>query len=191
MRLELTGRHVTISPAVRKAVERRLARLGRNSMLLATAVQHRADSLGGRVFFGARYPGLATHPASSWTGAGWFRGGFFEVAFADGSDSIERERRFVDIVLQEARARSVPLAAGASFGLGTTRIYHTASTSAHGEPFVRIAPGTEHRLEVEAVAGVLLTAMARLELEAGGPGARRVQAGGPQAGGLPRFRVGS
>ncbi|MBI4265567.1 MAG: ribosome-associated translation inhibitor RaiA [Acidobacteria bacterium] len=29
MRLELTGRHVTITPAVRKAVERRLARLGR------------------------------------------------------------------------------------------------------------------------------------------------------------------
>ncbi len=148
--------------------ERRLARLGRNSMHLATAVQRRADSLGSRVFFGARYPGLATHPASSWTGTEWFRGGFFEVAFADGSDSIERERRFVDLVLQEARARSVPLAAGASFGLGTTRIYHTASTSAHGEPFVRIAPGTEHRLEVEAVAGVLLTAMDRLELEAGG-----------------------
>jgi putative sigma-54 modulation protein len=29
MRLELTGRHVTITPAVRKAVERRLARLAR------------------------------------------------------------------------------------------------------------------------------------------------------------------
>ena len=29
MRLELTGRHVTITPALRKAVERRLARLGR------------------------------------------------------------------------------------------------------------------------------------------------------------------
>src|SRR5687767_14456967 len=29
MRLELTGRHVTITPAARKAVERRLARLAR------------------------------------------------------------------------------------------------------------------------------------------------------------------
>jgi len=167
--------------------ERRLARLGRNSMLLATAVQRRADSAGGLVFSGARYPGLATHPASTWTGAAWFQGGFFEVAFVDGSDSTERERRFVDLVLQEARARRVPLAAGASFGLGTTRIYHTASTSAHGEPFVRIAPGTEHRLEVEAVAGVLLTAMNRLELEAGGLRAPGVRGRGPQAEGLPGF----
>ncbi|MGH7340639.1 MAG: ribosome hibernation-promoting factor, HPF/YfiA family, partial [Candidatus Rokuibacteriota bacterium] len=40
MRLELTGRHVTITPAVRKAVERRLARLARllNDSIVSTQI---------------------------------------------------------------------------------------------------------------------------------------------------------
>jgi len=158
----------------RSIYERRLARLGRNASLLAEAVQRRAETLNGELFTGACYPGLANHPANAWIRHQWFGGGFFEVGFAGRPDAIRLQHRFVDVVLEMARARGVPIAAGASFGLNTTRVYHTASTSAYGEPFVRISPGTEHSLGIEAVAGVLLAAMDRLALEA-----RQ----------LPRFRV--
>jgi cystathionine beta-lyase/cystathionine gamma-synthase len=147
---------------------KRLARLDRNSFLLATAVQRRADTLSDGVFAGARYPGLPNHPAFGWAGRSWFRGGFFEIAFEERPEELELQHRFLELVLEEARTRRVPLAAGASFGLGTTRIYHTAATSAFGEPFVRISPGTEHRLDVEGVARCLEAAMDRLAREARG-----------------------
>jgi hypothetical protein len=64
-------------------------------------------------------------------------------------------RRFVDLLLDQAAELRVPLLAGASFGLDTTRIYLTAATNDLGRPFVRVAAGTEHRLEMERLKLVL------------------------------------
>jgi cystathionine beta-lyase/cystathionine gamma-synthase len=149
----------------RAIYERRLARLDRNAFLLATTVQKRAEVMGEALFTGARYPGLPDHAAYPYSGETWFRGGFFEIGFAERPEVLEVQRRFVELVLEQARARRVPVAAGASFGLPTTRIYHTASTSTHGEPFVRISPGTEHRLEICSVGDCLGAAMERLARE--------------------------
>jgi len=54
------------------------------------------------------------------------------------------------------------LLGGSSFGFDTTRIYLTAEGADYGEPFVRIAAGTEHRLEVERVAEALTAAVRKV-----------------------------
>jgi hypothetical protein len=51
------------------------------------------------------------------------------------------------------------LLAGSSFGFDTTRIYATAARAEHGAPFVRIAAGTEHQIELEALADALIAAI--------------------------------
>ena len=50
----------------------------------------------------------------------------------------------------------------ASFGFDVTRVYLTASDAAHGPPFVRIAAGTEHRLDLERLKAALADAAGRL-----------------------------
>ena len=53
----------------------------------------------------------------------------------------------------------IALQGGASFGFDTTRIYLAAAQAERGTPFVRIAAGTEHRLQVEALADALAVAI--------------------------------
>jgi hypothetical protein len=77
-------------------------------------------------------------------------GGCISLPFADGG--------FVERAIDQARARRIPLVAGSSFGFDTTRIYLTAARSDYGEPFVRIAAGTENRIAVERLAEVFLAA---------------------------------
>jgi hypothetical protein len=68
----------------------------------------------------------------------------------------------VDLALEEARRRDVPLVAGASFGLDVTRIYATAVTSASAHPFVRISAGIEHEAGIEALGDCFIAAARRL-----------------------------
>lgn len=140
-----------VPPPDRVVLERRLVRLDRNAMLLAEHVQrHAAGAIDGAV-----HPALPSHRSHRVARGLPFRGGFFALGFRDGHDRTRVHRRFVRAMLDEARRLGVPLVAGASFGLNTTRVYLTASTSDWGRPFVRIAAGTEHRLEVEALERVL------------------------------------
>jgi cystathionine beta-lyase/cystathionine gamma-synthase len=141
--------HLVPSPN-RRLLRRRLVRLGRNALLIATAV----DGAAGGEVAGARYPGLPGHPGFPVERDRWFRGGYVGVEFAPGGDRPDRHRWFVDAALSAAAARGVPLIAGASFGFDTTRVYRTASRTDHGEPFVRIAAGTEHLGAAQAVAAV-------------------------------------
>jgi hypothetical protein len=67
----------------------------------------------------------------------------------------------VNYAVDEAARRGVRLLAGSSFGFDTTRIYLTAARAELGTPFVRIAAGTEHRLELEALADALAVAIER------------------------------
>ncbi|MBI4259291.1 MAG: PLP-dependent transferase [Actinobacteria bacterium] len=152
--------HVVPRPD-RALLERRLARLERNATLLAEHLERLGQRPGSPVL-GATYPGLPGHPSSAVAARMGFRGSFLAVELDPRLDTPHGHRAFVDTALAEARARGVPLVAGASFGLDTTRIYRTASTSASGTPFVRIAAGTEHRLAVEDLKAVLGAVAVRL-----------------------------
>jgi hypothetical protein len=113
-------------------------------------VQVVADSQRGAVR-GASYPGLPNHPSYPLARRLPFRGGFFGIDFRQWADRPATHHQLVHSVVRHAWERGVPLVAGASFGLDTTRICRTAATSAAGLSFVRIAPGTEHRLEVRTL----------------------------------------
>jgi cystathionine beta-lyase/cystathionine gamma-synthase len=144
----------------RVVFDRRLARLHRNAAALAEHLHVGALEIGGDVITGITYPGLPHHPSHLVARGMSFHGGFFAIDFGRGHDTYETHQRFVKAALYEAERQGVPLTAGASFGLNTTRVYLTASTSELGRPFVRISAGTEHRLGVEALKEVLTAALA-------------------------------
>ncbi|MFL5797976.1 MAG: hypothetical protein ACJ77A_08590 [Actinomycetota bacterium] len=136
----------------RRLLRRRLVRIGRNALPIAAAVGAAAEG----VVTGASYPGLASHPGV--LDGLWFRGGYLGVEFAASRDRLDCHREFVDLVLATAAARGIPVIAGASFGFDTTRVYLTACRTDHGEPFVRVAAGTEHLAAAREVAAVFAAA---------------------------------
>lgn len=138
----------------RGVLERRLARLQRNALLLA---QRLLAQVGDSVE--VVYPGLPSHRCAAVARRLPFRGGCLSIGFAEPDATLRRERALVAQAVAEAARRGVALLGGASFGFDTTRIYLTAEGAAYGEPFVRIAAGTEHRLEVERVAEALAAAV--------------------------------
>jgi cystathionine beta-lyase/cystathionine gamma-synthase len=136
-------------------LERRLARLQRNALLLALRLSDDSPASATLV-----YPGLPSHPCARAAAALRFRGGCLSIAFRDSDHHLRRERALVEAALAEAAKRGAPLHAGSSFGFDTSRIYLTAAHAAYGEPFVRIAAGTEHRLALEPLADALAAALA-------------------------------
>lgn len=121
----------------RGVLERRLARLGRNALHLARGLDERAP------------PGVSVlYPG---------RGGCLALLFEEREQ--ERQHRVVCEAVVEAARRGIGLLGGSSFGFDTTRIYLTAARAEYGTPFVRIAAGTEHRLELEALTDVLAIAI--------------------------------
>jgi cystathionine beta-lyase/cystathionine gamma-synthase len=138
----------------RAALERRLRRLGRNAEALASHVGEVASREPEAITVRAVHPALAEHRGHGVATELWFRGGCLELDFGPGTQSADRSR-FASRLLEDARRRSVPLVAGASFGFDVTRVYVTAADAAAGTPFVRIAAGTEHRLGLERLKAVL------------------------------------
>jgi cystathionine beta-lyase/cystathionine gamma-synthase len=149
----------------RSALERRLLRIERNALVLARRINETAGRAGGGVVVGAHHPGLEDHPSFEIARTLRFRGGWFSIGFAPSFDRPEVHHRFVDLALEEGRRRHVPIVAGASFGLDTTRIYPTAATMRCGRPFVRVSPGIEHASAIEDVATVFASAVARMAVE--------------------------
>jgi cystathionine beta-lyase/cystathionine gamma-synthase len=128
-----------LPPPDRGVLERRLARLQRNALRLARGLDERAP------------PGVSViYPG---------RGGCLSLLLEERSERLERQHRLVRGAVAEAARRGVRLLAGSSFGFDTTRIYLTAARAEYGIPFVRIAAGTEHRLELDALTDVLATAI--------------------------------
>jgi cystathionine beta-lyase/cystathionine gamma-synthase len=152
----------------RRRLGRRLARIGRNAETLASRI---AASSGGAIA-GVDHPSLPDHPAYRLALGRAFRGGWLALRFAPVRDRPETHERFVSLLLEEARARQVPLVAGASFGLDVTRVYHTGATARDATPFVRISPGIEHALDVERLGQVLDAAASRLGADAAGSGSQ-------------------
>ena len=87
------------------------------------------------------------------------RGGCLSVLLDEPERRLERQHRLIGEAVAEAARRGIRLLAGSSFGFDTTRIYLTAARAEYGIPFVRIAAGTEHRLELDALVDVLATAI--------------------------------
>jgi len=139
-----------LPPPHRGVLERRLARLERNAIHLAERLEERAPAGVAIV-----YPGIGAHRGR---GAARlpFRGGCVSVVFGEWGC---RQRLLVSEALAEARRRGVALHAGSSFGFDTTRMYLAAAQAECGTPFVRIAAGTEHRLQLEALADALAVAV--------------------------------
>jgi cystathionine beta-lyase/cystathionine gamma-synthase len=143
-----------LPPPDRRVLERRLARLERNAIHLAEGLDQRAPPGVAIVYpgFGAhRLPGAAARLA--------FRGGCLSLVFGEREHRLERQQRLVCEAVAEAARRGIRLLAGSSFGFDTTRIYLTAARAEYGTPFVRIAVGTEHRLELDGLTDVLATAI--------------------------------
>ena len=128
----------------RAVLERRLARLQRNALLLAARLRAEAGGLVEVVYPERPLP---------------FRGGCLSIVFPGSDPELRRERALIERAVAEAARRGVPLLAGSSFGFDTTRIYLTAEGRERGEPFVRVAAGTEDRIAVESVAAALAAAV--------------------------------
>jgi cystathionine beta-lyase/cystathionine gamma-synthase len=138
----------------RAVLERRLARLQRNALILAYRLRNRAPASVEIV-----YPGLPGHSCARASRRLPFHGACLSIVFRDGDRSLRRERALVEAAVAEAGRSGIALLGGSSFGFDTTRIYLTAANAELGEPFVRVAAGAEHRLEVEALAAALAAAV--------------------------------
>jgi cystathionine beta-lyase/cystathionine gamma-synthase len=150
------GSVYAIPPPNRSVLERRLGRLDRNAHVIARSLEGLAE---GPVVLGVDYPGLAGHPAFEMEAVRAFAGGFLTLDLAPEWDRPGAQARLLAAILDRARTHRTPLAIGASFGLPTTRIYRTRADDESGRPFVRISPGSEHRVEIERVAATLVAAL--------------------------------
>lgn len=97
------------------------------------------------------YPGLSDHQSSNWTKDWWFHGCFFNLKFKSEFETTSFYKNFIRLVIASARKNKIEFAGGTSFGLNQTRIYLTSLWTDFGEPFLRIAVGTETRLEMESI----------------------------------------
>jgi cystathionine beta-lyase/cystathionine gamma-synthase len=141
----------------RQVLERRLARLQRNALILAEHLREH-----GHQSVEVVYPGLALHPRARTLRRLPFRGGCLSIVFREPDPSLRREHALVEAVVAETARRGVALLGGSSFGFNTTRIYLTAARADCAEPFVRVAAGTEHLLDVGALAEALAEAIRRV-----------------------------
>ena len=144
----------SLAPPDRGMLERRLERLQRNASHLAERLARSAPP-----DMAIAYPGIGAHHLAGAGGGPRFRGGCISVAPRGRTPHPEYQRRIVTNALSEAARRGVRLYAGSSFGFDTTRIYLAAARAEHGSPFVRIAAGTEHWLELDALSDVLAAAI--------------------------------
>lgn len=144
-----TAVHALPSPD-RGMLERRLERLGRNALILARRLRERTGD--GVVIV---HPGLTPHPSAAAPARLPFTGGCLAIVFDQRTPRLCREHLLVETAVVEASARGVALIGGSSFGFDTTRIYLTAARAEYGEPFVRVAAGTEHPADVEKLADAL------------------------------------
>jgi cystathionine beta-lyase/cystathionine gamma-synthase len=155
----------------RRVLYRRLARLERNALYLAERLAERAPASVEIV-----QPGLPSHPCARAAARLAFRGSCISIVFGGRSPEVRREHALVEAATAEAAGRGIGLLGGSSFGFDTTRVYQVAAPAAYGEPFVRVAAGTEHRLALEPLADTLAAAIARVA------GCSRASSASPRAG---------
>jgi cystathionine beta-lyase/cystathionine gamma-synthase len=135
----------------RVILEKRIARIGRNTELLAHALESH----------------LATKKHASFhvvrpQNARGFAGGFFVLAAAPGKDHVSVYDGLLTRMIAGAKKRGLNLIAGTSFGFDITRVYVTARYAREdAEPFVRISPGTENLMEIGVLQNIMIDALDR------------------------------
>lgn len=144
----------------RALLEGRLARIQRNVLLLAQAIEAFLQSFPMSRIDHVVYPGLPSHPSFTWAEKESFCGGYFILQFKPDFSHVSTYERFLAVLMKLAKKRKIDLTAGTSFGFDTTRIYLTARhASKECQPFVRISPGTETLLEMERIKELFFEAM--------------------------------
>jgi cystathionine beta-lyase/cystathionine gamma-synthase len=108
------------------------------------------------------YPTLPNHPAYAWAKDLSFHGSFFTFSWKKKYDTIKMYKKFLSLVMSEAKRSHVQLVNGTSFGMNTSRIYLTAPNTKFGQPFVRFSVGTETILEIEKLKQVLILSLEKL-----------------------------
>lgn len=151
-----------LPPPNKTILTKRLQRYERNTAVITTALETTIYTKKQYPLTGIVYPLLPTHPSHAWTKDFSFHGSFFTFSWQKKYDNSKIYKKFIKIVLQEAKKNHVNIVQGTSFGMGTSRIYLTASNTQFGKPFVRFSPGTESRYEIEKITQVLITALEKL-----------------------------
>jgi cystathionine beta-lyase/cystathionine gamma-synthase len=148
---------VSLPAPNRKLLTSRLTRHARNTSVIAARLQSWIDSHPKSPLDSIVYPALANHPSNTWSKNLEFPGSFFTLCFKEAYQSVAFYNNFLTKIMKEARRRNIDIIGGTSFGLNTTHIYLTSLESKPARPFVRVAVGTETRMEIEALATVFLS----------------------------------
>lgn len=143
----------------RKLLEGRLNRINRNTSYLAGRLETFIQSGSAPAFSGVVYPGSPSHPSYSWVKEYPFHGCLIALHFTNPKATINASQSFIRRAMSEAKRQNLPLVGGTSFGFDTTRIYITASNTDYGQPFLRIATGTEDMDTLDRLASILEYAM--------------------------------
>lgn len=146
----------------RKLLAKRLERFERNSQFLTQNLQENIDKSPNKIIDHIVYPGLSNHQSFSWNKHVPFHGSFFSIAFKPQYQKISFYKKFVEQVIFEGKRQNVEVVSGTSFGFNTTRIYLTALHSEFGDPFVRVAVGTEPKLYIEKIKDVFIHVFDRI-----------------------------
>lgn len=118
----------------RKLLERRLSRMNRNACFMADQLKDTAD-------------------------VSFANGCLVAVRFGSARQTIKKSQMMIKRAMSSAQRQHVPLVAGTSFGFDTTRVYLIASRTKYGEPFLRIAAGTEDMDLLEKITAIIQHAM--------------------------------
>lgn len=139
----------------------RIGRFQRNTFYLASSLQKYITEGNNNCIEKIVYPGLPNHHAYQQMKNNRFQGSFFNMEFK--KKSINEYKKFLKLVLDEAKKKKVQMVVGTSFGLNHTRIYLTSLWTDQGEPFIRIAVGTENRWQLEKIKEILISAIDKIE----------------------------
>ncbi len=141
-------------------LEKRLERFQTNATYLATALSDHIKGGNNNKINHIIYPALPNHTVHDKNLNLSFTGSFFNIEFKE--KSIKTYKKFLRLVIEEAKKKKVQIIVGTSFGLNHTRIYLTSLWTDQGEPFIRIAVGTENRRQIEQIKDVLISAINKI-----------------------------
>ncbi len=138
----------------RELLDKRLLRISRNALLLASRIDKIARGVGGALSY-IVYPGLHTYPGYTWAKDMSFHGGVFTFVFKPKFQYSVYYEKFAERVMEVAKKREVDIVCGAGFGFDISRLYFTTRNAVKGVvPFLRMSAGTETISEVEALVDV-------------------------------------
>lgn len=145
----------------RKILENRLLRFQRNVLLLSTTLSEHIENNKKSIIEKIVFLGLPHHEAYQWSKNLPFQGSFFNIEFKEKNTRIYK--KFINLVVDEAKKRKVQIVGGTSFGLNNTRIYLTSLWTDYGEPFIRVSVGTENRYQIEIIKKVFIYSIDKIK----------------------------